>query len=33
VLTVSAKSRLKDSPTAERQVRLIVTPPLVPSRG
>jgi len=33
VLTVSAKSRLKDSPTAERQVRLIVTAPLVPSRG
>jgi len=33
VLTVSAKSRLKDAPTAERQVRLIVTAPLVPSRG
>ncbi len=33
VLTVSAKSRLKDTPTAERQLRLIVTAPLVPSRG
>jgi hypothetical protein len=33
VLTVSAKSRLKDVPAAERQVRLVVTPPLVPTRG
>jgi hypothetical protein len=33
VLTVTAKSRLKDAPSAERQVRLIVTPPLVPTRG
>jgi hypothetical protein len=33
VLTVSAKSRLANTPTAERQVRLIVTPPLVPTRG
>jgi len=33
VLTVSAKSRLKDTPGAERQLRLIVTPPLVPTRG
>jgi hypothetical protein len=32
VLTVSAKSRLKNTPEAERRVRLIVTPPLVPSR-
>jgi VWFA-related protein len=33
VLTVSAKSRLKDTPTAERQVRIVVTPPVVPTRG
>ena len=32
VLTVAAKSRLKNMPEAERRVRLIVTPPLVPSR-
>lgn len=32
VLTVSAKSRLNNVPAAERQVRLIVTPPLVPTR-
>ncbi len=32
VLTVAAKSRLKNTPEAERRVRLIVTPPLVPSR-
>jgi VWFA-related protein len=33
VLTVSAKSRLGNTPAAERQVRLIVAPPLVPTRG
>jgi len=33
VLTVSAKSRLKDVPVAERRLRLVVTAPLVPSRG
>jgi VWFA-related protein len=33
VLTVSAKSRLGSTPTAERQVRLVVSPPLVPTRG
>jgi VWFA-related protein len=33
VLTVTAKSRLKDAPSAERQMRLIVTPPVVPTRG
>lgn len=33
VLTVSAKSRLKDVPGAERQMRIVVTPPLVPTRG
>jgi VWFA-related protein len=32
VLTVSAKSRLSNTPAAERQVRLTVTPPLVPTR-
>ncbi|HEX7140205.1 MAG TPA: hypothetical protein VF219_20315, partial [Vicinamibacterales bacterium] len=32
VLTVSAKSRAGSAPASERQVRLIVTPPLVPSR-
>ena len=32
VLAVSAKSRLGSTPAVERQVRLIVTPPLVPSR-
>jgi VWFA-related protein len=32
VLTVTAKSRLKNVPEAERRVRLVVTPPLVPSR-
>jgi VWFA-related protein len=32
VLTVSAKSRLGSTPPAERQVRLVVAPPLVPSR-
>jgi len=33
VLTVSAKSRAGSAPAAERQVRLVVIPPLVPSRG
>jgi hypothetical protein len=33
VLTVAAKSRLNNVPAAERQIRLVVTPPLVPSRG
>jgi VWFA-related protein len=33
VLTVSAKSRLGSTPPAERQLRLVVTPPLVPTRG
>lgn len=33
VLTVTAKSRLKDAPGAERQIRVVVTPPLVPTRG
>ena len=33
VLTVSAKSRLKDSPAAERRMRVVVTAPLTPSRG
>ena len=33
VLTVSAKSRVASVPPAERQVRLIVAPPLVPTRG
>jgi VWFA-related protein len=32
VLTVSAKSRLGATAAAERQVRLVVTPPLVPTR-
>jgi len=32
VLTVSAKSRAGSTPPAERQVRLVVTPPLVPTR-
>ena len=33
VLTVSAKSRVASAQPAERQVRLIVAPPLVPTRG
>jgi VWFA-related protein len=33
VLTVSAKSRLGSNANAERQVRLVVAPPLVPTRG
>jgi len=33
VLTVSAKSRLGSGQAADRQVRLVVTPPLVPTRG
>ena len=32
VLTVSAKSRVGSAPASERQIRLVVTPPLVPSR-
>jgi len=32
VLTVSAKSRLGSTPPVQRQVRVIVTPPLVPTR-
>jgi VWFA-related protein len=32
VLTVMAKSRLGSGPAAQRQLRLIVTPPLAPSR-
>jgi hypothetical protein len=32
VLTVSAKSRVGSTPPAERQLRVVVTPPLVPSR-
>jgi VWFA-related protein len=32
VLTVTGKSRLKDTPTAERRVRLVVRPPVAPSR-
>ncbi len=33
VLTVSAKSRLESAPAVERRVRLVVTPPVVPTRG
>jgi len=32
ILTVAAKSRVGSTPAAERHVRLVVTPPLVPSR-
>jgi hypothetical protein len=32
VLTVTAKSRLEKAPAVERQVRVTVTPPLVPTR-
>jgi hypothetical protein len=32
VLTVAAKSRVGNTPPVQRQVRLIVTPPLVPTR-